>query len=474
MRRRTFIERLGVAALAVLAGEAMGQRRPPNIVCILADDLGWADLSCYGSAFHRSPHIDAFARQGVRFTNAYAAAPVCSATRASIMTGRYPAGLNLTDFLPGHQRPWEDLVVPLQNQALPTDTTSLAEVLASAGYATAHIGKWHLGGEGSLPKDHGFGYDFDDGPSARDKRVGVLTREAAAFIERQRGVPFYLQLAHHTVHIPLEADPDLVAAYSKRIVSGAGQSNPEYAAMIEVLDGSVGPVLAKLDEFGLADDTLVLFLSDNGGLVRWYIGDGPVITSNTPLRGEKGTLYEGGIRVPLIARWPRRVPAATLCATPVTTADLLPTFAQVAGAEMPPDLDGMSLAPLLEGRGDLDRDAIFFHYPHYHHAEPAGAIRQGDWKLIEWFEDGAVELYHLATDPGEARDLSSLMPGRAESMRRRLAAWRESVGARMPAPNPDADPLRAHEWSTYPAPYWQQPGLASLPVRPPYPRHGEG
>jgi uncharacterized sulfatase len=456
MHRRAFIERAGLAALGGLLGRsAFAQDRPPNILFVLADDLGWSDLSCYGSTFHRSPHIDALAREGMRFTDAYAAAPVCSATRASILTGMYPASVNLTDFIPGHQRPWEDLIVPQQNLSLPLETTSVAECLGTAGYATAHIGKWHLGGEGSQPEDHGFSYQFQGGPSENDKRVGVLTDKALGFMERQRSNPFYLQLSHHTVHIPLEADPDIVAKYEDLADANAPQSNPEYAAMIEMLDDSTARLLSRLDDLGLADNTLVLFMSDNGGLIQWYVGGDPVVTSNDPLRAEKGTLYEGGVRVPMIVRWPGHVEPASECHEPVTTADLLPTFADAAGTAAPRGVDGMDLTPLLEGRSGLDREAIYFHYPHYHHADPGGAIREGEWKLIEWFEDGSLELYNLERDIGETTNLAPIMPGRARRMQRKLAAWRDRVGAKMPTPNPDADPSRSHEWSAYPAPYWK-------------------
>jgi len=430
----------------------------PNIILILADDLGWADLGCYGSTFHESPRLDRLAAEGVRFTDAYSAAPVCSATRASIMTGKYPATVDLTDFIPGHQRPWAKLAKVEFSQQLPLEEISIARALKRAGYVSANIGKWHLGGEGCQPGDHGFDHVFHSGENDDDKQVRALTENTLEFIEANQDRPFLCILSHYTVHIPLEAKERLTAKYAAKADPNAKQNNPTYAAMIEVMDDSVGRVLDKLDELGIADNTVVMFMSDNGGLVQWYIGDGPVVTSNEPLRGEKGTLYEGGLRVPLIVRWPGRTRKGAVSDAPVTTADLFPTWCEMAGVEfevtLNHEIDGESMVPLLTGHGWLSRESIYFHYPHYHHAPPMGVIRRGDLKLIERFEDGGTELYDLRADIGEGRDLSEERPDTVRDLLAELRAWRESIGAKVPEPNPDYDPDRADEWSTYPQSWW--------------------
>lgn len=454
---------------------------PPNVVLILADDLGWADLGRYGSTFHRTPHIDALASQGMTFTNAYAASPVCSPTRAALLTGRHPARLRITDWLEGRtDRPDQRLLQVQDRDALPHDEVTLAEVLAGAGYATAHVGKWHLGGEGYLPVDHGFDlnvagnhrgypptyfypYDRDgyrlDGLQAEGREGELLTErlgeEAARFIEAHRDEPFFLYLPYYAVHTPLEAKADVVASYEARaaaldppefIVFGREgahrvrrlQSHPVYAAMVQSLDESVGRVLRALEENGLAGRTIVIFTSDNGGLATaqgWP-------TSNRPLRAGKGWIYDGGLRVPLIVRWPEAVATGTTSDAPVTSTDLLPTILELAGVADPAaaQRDGRSLVPLLAQREALEREPLFWHYPHYSDqgGPPAGAVRRGSFKLIEFFEDHHVELYDLATDPGEQRDLAVEHPERAATLRRMLHDWRRSVDAQMPpGVNPD-------------------------------------
>jgi arylsulfatase A len=443
---------LGLAGLPALLRAAAPPAKPkPNILFVLVDDLGWADLSCYGSTYHQSPIIDKLASQGMRFTDAYAAAPVCSPTRASLMTGKYPARLHLTDFIPGHWRPWAKLVVPKIRNALPLEEVSLAEALKPAGYTCGYIGKWHLGPQAS----HGparQGFDFvGRARNRKDKLVGGFTDEAIRFIETNKDRPFLLYLSHHTVHIPLAAPADLIARHRSRLKPGQAppaQANPAYAAMIEHLDRSMGRILAALDKHRLADRTIVVFYSDNGGLIRTYTGKGRVVTSNAPLRSEKGTLYEGGIRVPLIVRWPGVVEAGSVCRTPVTSMDLFPTILAMAGAsdKLPAAVDGVSLMPLLKGAGRLEREAIYWHYPHYHHTAPCGAVRAGNHKLIEFLEDGRCELYDLAADLGEKKDLAAAMPAKAAELRRKLRQWRKSVGAGMPTPNADHDPAKADQW----------------------------
>jgi arylsulfatase A-like enzyme len=422
----------------------------PNFVIIVIDDMGWRDLGCYGSSFHLTPNIDRLAAQGMRFTDAYAAAPVCSPTRASIMTGCYPARLHLTDWIPGYVRPGEKLLNPEWSPRLPAGQATIATVLARHGYLTASIGKWHLDG---TPLDHGFAeaslyrkiqshfYPYYSEPPQIEGQDGEyfadrLTDEALAFIRENRCRPFLLYLGHNGVHRPLQAREAAIDRYRRRIQPGDPQNNPIYAAMVESIDDSAGRVMAALDEAGIADNTVVVFVSDNGGLAKAY--NGQIVTSNEPLRQGKGTLYEGGIRVPLIVRYPAAVQPASVTTVPVSTVDFLPTVAALAGVphEMRPQCDGENIEPVLCGAGELKRKALYWHYPHYHECAPCGAIRQGDEKLVEYFEDGRVELYNLRTDMAEANDLNSAEPARAGELRQALHDWRASVGAQMPVPAP--------------------------------------
>ncbi|MGQ9732824.1 MAG: sulfatase [Candidatus Zipacnadales bacterium] len=454
MKRREFVRKLGQGSAGLLGSTALrnakaqSSARPPNFVLILADDLGWADLPSYGNTFIDTPYLDRLTSQGMRFTDAYAGCPVCSPTRASLLTGCYPARLNLTDFIPGHFRPYAKLTVPEFNQQLPPGQVTLAEALKSAGYVAAMIGKWHLGGQGSQPEDHGFDVSVTQVPNQSDKWSAGLTTEALRFVEANRNRPFLLYLAHHNVHIPLEAPKDLVAKYEAKARETQAPCHPTYAAMVETLDRSVGQVMQRLEDLNLARDTLLIFFSDNGGLKQRYDGQGPIVTSNAPLRGEKGMLYEGGIRVPLIVQWPEHVRAGTTCSVPVTSADFLPTMIDIVGLDSPPCIDGVSLRPPLEGESALPREALFWHYPHYHHSTPAGAIRRGRYKLLEFYEEGTLELYDLKQDLGEQHNLVEAMPQRAARLQQELAEWRQSVGAKMPTLNPNYDPERAAEWGT--------------------------
>ena len=298
------------------------------------------------------------------------------------------------------------------------------------------------------------GFDFVrlSGLNRTDKQVTAFTDSAIEFIETHSDRPFFLYLAHNTVHIPLEAPADLVEKYENKPKPAAGVNNPIYAAMIEHVDANVGRILARLDELDLTDNTIVIFFSDNGGLRQMYTGEGPIVTTNAPLRGEKGTLYEGGIRVPMIVRWPGVVRSRSLCNTPVTSVDFYPTLLEIAGAANPAGqvLDGQSLIPRLRQKDPFDDRALYWHYPHYHHSTPAGAIREGDWKLIEFFENGVSQLYNLRDDPGEQIDLSAVSPRKALELQIKLAQWRRSVGAAMPQINPFFDPARRHEWGTHP------------------------
>jgi arylsulfatase A-like enzyme len=446
-------------AFAVTAGPAFAADRP-NVVLIVADDLGWADLGCYGSKYHKTPHIDRLAADGMRFTQAYAAAPVCSPTRASIMTGRHPARLGITDWLPGRpDRPDQKLLRPPLVNALPADVPTLPALLKKAGYTTALIGKWHLGGKGSLPTDRGFdvniGGDHAGSPlsyfapfTAKGGRVmpGLedapdgeyltdrLAAEAEKFLDAHKDKPFFLYLSHYAPHIPMRAKAELIAKYKPG--PPGQQGNPIYAAMLESLDNAVGRVVKKLNDLKLTERTIVIFVSDNGGLCTLE-GPNTPPTINSPLREGKGYLYEGGLRVPLIVKWPGVSKAGRTSAAPGVSTDLFATVLEACGLTPPEKLDGVDLAPVLRG-GTIDRDALYWHYPHYSNqgGKPGGAIRRGDWKLVEFFENGRHELFDLKADPGESRNLAEARPEVVKQLAEKLAAWRTAVGARMPKPNP--------------------------------------
>jgi arylsulfatase A len=463
MKRRDFLKATGVGVVSLTmsgrmeAGRKSSVQIPakPNIVFILIDDMGWTDLACYGNRFHETPNIDTLASEGMKFTDAYAACPVCSPTRASIMAGQYPARVGITDFIPGHWRPYEKLIVPENRLQLPLESVTIGEALKEKGYATCYIGKWHLGGKNFNPDKQGFDEVVLGVKNQNDKQVSGFTDKAIEFIEAKKNEPFFLYLSHHTVHIPLEAPQKLIEKYRKKPKPAGGVNNPIYAAMVEHLDNNVGRIVKKLDELDLTRQTLFIFFSDNGGLYQpfgGYNGDKSPVSTNAPLRGEKGTLYEGGIREPLLVRWPGVVRPGTTCNVPVTSVDFYPTFLEIIGAKAPANqpLDGESILPLLKQTGTLGRDAIYWHYPHYHHSRPAGAIRQGKWKLIEFYEDGSLELYDLSKDIGEKNNLAGRMQQKVAQLQKNLADWRASVKAKMPTPNPDYDPARANEWKPRP------------------------
>lgn len=442
----------------------VGSSRRPNVIVILADDLGWADLGCYGSKYHKTPNLDQLAAQGMRFTDAYAACPVCSPTRAALLTGKYPARLNLTDWLPGRpDRPDQKLLRPLIHQQLPPSETTIAAELRKAGYATCHVGKWHLGGKGSLPQQRGFDVNIggDAAGSPRSyfapykNRQGVyipglehapdgeyltdrLTAESIKFIESNRDKPFFLYLSHYTVHIPLKAKAELIEKY-KRGRPGE-QGNPIYAAMIESLDEGVGCIVAKLDELKLTDRTLIVFTSDNGGLC---VREGPntPATINAPLREGKGYLHEGGIREPWIVKWPGVTRPGSISDAPVCCIDLFPTILEACGLTCDIPVDGVNLVPMLKG-GKLKRDALYWHYPHYSNqgGKPGAAVRAGAHKLIEFYENGRQELYNVKKDPGELHNLIADKPTIAKKLSQQLTQWRQEVGAKMMKPNPDYVP----------------------------------
>lgn len=446
----------------------------PNIVFILADDLGWADLGSYGADLHETPHLDRLARQGVRFTQAYAMS-VCSPTRSAILTGRHAARLNFTIWREGSvgrqadaERSTNRLLPPVTVHNLETSETTIAELLRDAGYLNFHVGKWHLGDAANSPETQGFDVNIGGthwgappsffwpfrGPFGQSREfryvpgLGVgkpddyltdrFTDEAIRLIDAAAGRPFFLNLWYHNPHTPIEGRPALTAKYRRKLKPGLNHQNADYAAMIETLDENVGRIMAHLEKKGLAGRTLLIFTSDNGGYVNQYKGQ--QVTSNAPLRSGKGSLYEGGVRVPLIAFWAGVTPRGAVIETPVISMDLFRTFAAVAGARGETGVDGENLLPLLrDPRVRLDREALFFHYPHYYPTTtPVSAVRAGDWKLLEYFEDDHVELYNLRADPGERDDLAQREPAHAARLREKLHAWRRSVGAQLPVSNPRA------------------------------------
>jgi len=433
----------------------------PNVIVMLADDLGWTDLACFGSEFYETPHLDKLAQDGMKFTQNYSACTVCSPTRAALMTGKYPARLHITDWIPGRMPDNPKLLVPDWSKELPLAEVTLAEVFHAAGYATASIGKWHLGDdEGFSPEKQGFDVNIagsnrgsppsyiapwriptlpegQDGDYLTD-RIG---EEAVKFIERAKDQPFFLYVPHYAVHLPIQGRPDLVEKYRQKLKPGLAQSNPGYAAMVESLDATMGRIRAKLDELRLDERTIIVFTSDNGGHLP--------TTSNKPLRFGKASAYEGGVRVPLIVHWPGVTKPASASNVPVITMDLFPTILEVSGLSAPGAVksDGVSIAPILRDTGTIDRDTLFWHYPHHQHYQqggtmPYGAIRAGDYKLIEFFNDMHVELYNIREDIGEEHDLAATQPMRAADLRARLHAWRKEVGAQMPTPNPDYNPAK--------------------------------
>lgn len=467
------LTRRGFLSCAAGAAHARAAARPLNFVFILADDLGWADVGCYGADLHETPNIDRLARMGVRFTDAYAAAPVCSPTRASILTGKHPARLHMTTWLENAGTPEKNrkLVPPVTVGNLPHAEVTLAEALKERDYLTALVGKWHLGEAGYYPETQGFdvniggthwgapqsffypyrgsrnfGGELRYVPHLEFGRPGEyltdrLTDEALHVIDEAGERPFFLYLAHHAVHTPIEAKPADVDRFNARLKPAMHHSNPTYAAMTWSLDQSVGRVMRKLEERGIADRTAIVFLSDNGGALR--TSRQVVITDNSPLRSGKGALYEGGVRVPLIVFWPGVTPRGAVSSAPVASTDLYATLLDMAGLGASDarrrGVDSLSIAPLLRNpSAKLGREELYFHYPHYYPTTtPVSAVRSGPWKLIEFLEDHHVELYNLDKDIGEKDDLAARMPQKAAELRRRLHAWRESVAAQMPKPNPN-------------------------------------
>ncbi len=471
---------LAVVAAGCLESDSVNQ---PNVVLIIIDDLGWTDVGEYGSTFYETPNIDRLAASGALFTQFYAASSVCSPTRASIMTGKYPARLHLTNWIGGEQN---GKMLPAEYiRQLPLEEMTVGEAFKKAGYATGFIGKWHLGEKPYYPEFQGFDVNvaghaagqpgsyffpyenerlpWSNVPDLEDGKDGEyltdrLTDEALDFIEANRGQPFFLVLSHYAVHTPLQAKPEASSRFESKaaalpqpslpafVAEGPSattktrQDHAVYAAMVESSDQSVGRILDRLEELGIASHTAVVFVSDNGGLSTLSGERTYMPTANLPLRAGKGWLYEGGIRVPLVIHWPGVVDTAVTIAEPTISTDLYPTLLAIAGLTPEPQQhqDGLSLAPLLTQSGSIDRAAIYWHFPHYHGSGnvPSGAVRAGDFKLIEWLEDGEFELYNLLDDPGETEDLAEELPGKASELRSLLHGWRESMDARMPRQNP--------------------------------------
>jgi arylsulfatase A len=483
MHRREFLKAFcaGAAWTAGSRGAMGAKAAPPNVVIVLVDDMGWTDVACYGSKYYDTPNVDRLCREGMKFTQGYAACAVCSPTRASIMTGRYPARVGVTDWIhfhdprarvaakacknpEGYDPPrGRKLLTPVCKFWLEHDEVTIAEMLKPLGYVSAHVGKWHLGPKGWFPTDQGFDFNYGGceigappsyfDPYARGGRGGIATmpprkkgeyltdREAdhaVAFIEnhakKHHDRPFFLYLAHYAVHSPIQAKKDMIAKYKAR--KPTNQKNPVYAAMVESVDQAVGRVMDVLDKHKLTDNTLLVFTSDNGGAVHFPA------TDNAPLRKGKGYPYEGGIREPFLFRWPGVVKPGSVSNVPICSIDLLPTIAAATGAKLPGRvLDGVDLTPLLRGTGGLKRKTLYWHFPHYWwgtRIKPYSIIRDGDWKLIRNYEDARLELFDLAADLGEKTDLAAKMPKKAAELNAKLTAWLKDVGAKLPKPNPQA------------------------------------
>lgn len=472
---RKFSRLLPALLLALtLAGFASAAERPPNIIFILADDLGWTDVGSFGSKYYETPGIDRLVREGVKFTSAYSACTVCSPTRAALMTGKYPARLHVTDFIAGEQRPYEKLLEPKWQLYLPLEEVTVAERLKKLGYVTALMGKWHLGDK---PQPWGFpsnqGFDLTVGgtsgashlpPHGRlnplenleDRSDGFLsdrlTDAAVEFMTANRDRPFFLYLPHYAPHAPVQGKPGVIEKYKRKDTAGLKQNNPVNAALIESLDDSVGRILEELKRLGLEENTVVIFTSDNGGEIGGANRRG-MQTDCSPLRLGKGSAYEGGIRVPAVIKWPGVTQAGRVTEVPTITMDYVPTLLEIAGQKIPAGetIDGVSLVPLLRGANQLPRDTLYWHYPHYHSPidSPYSAVRAGDWKLVHFFEDDRAELFNLKDDIGETKNLAAANPQRVAELRGKLDAWRKSVGAQIPQPNPKFDPARRYEFDRW-------------------------
>jgi len=482
MLRRVFFRpfaSLCVVLAATMPFAALHAAERPNFLFFLVDDMGWADVGCNGSTFHETPHIDQLAQSGMRFTNGYAACPVCSPTRASIVTGRHPVRVNITDWIPGMsaERAYNPRFQQIEDRDnLALEEVTIAEVLKDNGYDTFFAGKWHLGSEGHLPTDQGFDVNIGGhhrgsppggyyapfkNPYLPDAEPGEylterLTKESLQFLDQRGDDPFLLYLAYYNIHTPIQAYRKRVAHYEdkrdelpeddqepvreRRGLSRMRQDNPALASMVAAVDDSVGAILGRLQERGLDDNTVVMFFSDNGGLCTVRT-EGP--GCNLPLRSGKGWLYEGGIREPMIIRAPGVATAGSTCDVPVCSTDFFPTMLELASLPLMPErhADGQSLVPLLKQQS-TDHGPLVWHYPHYHGSTwtPGAAIRDGDWKLIELYEFGETELYNLKRDVGESNNLAAAEPARVQALQQQLRDWQQSMNAKMPVADPDYNP----------------------------------
>ncbi len=448
--KRPFLFLSLLAASLLTSGAAVSAvSERPNIVFILCDDLGINDLACYGRTDHSTPHLDRLASEGVRFTTAYCAQPICSPSRAALLTGKTPARLHLTTYLPGRaDSPAQKLLHPVIEKQVPLSEKTLPRYFKDAGYVTAAIGKWHIGGPGFGPAEHGFDVvkvtKVNTTPTDTEGSKGefAITEAAEQFIDAHRDRPFLLYVGHNTPHITFKATPEHTAAH-------ASAFNPTYAAVIESMDRSVGRLLAKLDALQLTKNTIVVFTSDNGGL---HVPEGghARVTHNTPFRAGKGYVYEGGLRIPLIARWPGHFAASRIISEPVINTDWIATLLDLAGVKTPTPADGQSFAALLKDPASVQaRNRTFFwHFPHYNNqgGRPAGAVRQGNWKFVEYYDaPDAPELYDLSSDIGERRNLAARYPDRVKEFHAALSAWRKEIAAQTNTSNPDFDATKYRE-----------------------------
>lgn len=461
---------LSFAIICLCASSCGGakQSAPPNIVLIMADDLGIRDLGCYGSDYYRTPNLDQLAEQGMKFTRAYTASHVCSPTRASMLTGRYPHRVRITDALPWDRLTENPKMIPPDHlKELPSELPSFAKSLREAGYRTAIFGKWHLGNEYNFFKQGGHkDYGFDDAFSGtsqekkRDKSVDELTDRSIEFLEANQEGPFMLYLTHHTPHVPLASPPEDEALYNN-IKKGRFQKNQKYAGMISHLDQSTKVILDKLTELGLDENTLVIFTSDNGSWGK--------ISSNKPYRGSKGDLYEGGVRVPLLVRWPGHIVAGSVFDAPVFSTDYFPTYLELAGLNLMPDAhhDGQSMLPVWNGKKQAGKRTFFWHFPH--RQNPASSVMEGDWKLVHNIVSNHYELFDLKNDPYEENDCKSVYPEKTQRLSRLLEKHLQSIGAQRMRPNPEYNPSRPRgKQRSYGIYYWEAGGEYQ-PVKDPYP-----
>lgn len=438
----------------------------PNVVFFLVDDLGWTDVTCFGSDFYQTPSIDKLASKGVKFTNAYSACTVCSPTRAALMSGKYPARIHCTDWIEGWKYPTAKLKVPDWTMYMDTAEYTMAKAFRDAGYVTGHFGKWHLGEDSVYwPENQGFDVNkggWKSGGPNYDKKKGYngyfppfgnprlkdlpndeylterLANEACSFIDNNKDQPFFLNFWFYSVHTRLMAKQDKIDKYAALVDSTKNHINPVYAAMVEHTDDAIGQVVSKLEQLDLLKNTIIVFTSDNGGLLR----NNGKVTSNYPLRQGKGHVYEGAVRVPAIVVVPGMAAQGMVSDVPVISMDFYPTLVDLAGIKVPKEIkqswDGVSLVKTLNGKGKLKRESLFWHYPHYHKegATPYSSIRKGDYKLIRFFEDDKYELFNLKDDISEAKNIIEENTEKAEELKADLFKWYHEVGAQMPVINP--------------------------------------